>query len=97
LRDYFQDDITDLRQIIRFDWNQANKAILTVEEMIMVQLTNDNNDLVNPQMAQIAFAEFKKFMFLNLKYLDKEKKLGSGISSIRSGASEDGKLHKGSR
>jgi hypothetical protein len=63
----------ELSKICNFDWNKGNKAYLTVEEMLMKKLTNDLAEFVTPQVAHIAFAEFKKFMFINKKHLDLEK------------------------
>lgn len=59
-----------LSKIAKFDWNTNNKGSLTVEEILMRRITNDAGEFVTPQTAHIAFAEFKKFMFLNKMYLD---------------------------
>jgi hypothetical protein len=64
----------EFSKICNYDWNKGNKAHLTVQEMLMKKLTNDVAEFVTPQVAHIAFAEFKKFMFLNKKHIDQEKK-----------------------
>jgi hypothetical protein len=79
--DYFIDgdrnisnDKKVINKIYGFNWNQDNTCYLTVEEIIMTQLTNDIGEFVTPHMAHIVFSEFKKFMFLNKIMLEKEKK-----------------------
>ena len=47
---------------------------LTVEEMLMLKITNDKGDFVTPQIAHVAFTEFKKFMFLNKHFIKQEIK-----------------------
>jgi len=64
----------DIQEIFDFDWNQSNSNLLTVEETIMRQLTNDMGQMVTPHTAHIIFTEFKKFMFLNKIYLDELKR-----------------------
>ncbi|CAI2360558.1 unnamed protein product [Moneuplotes crassus] len=69
-------EMDDYNRIIQFDWNQGKSSDVepTVEEIIMMRMCNDNTDFINPQCAHIIFSEFKKFMFLNTKYLLKTKK-----------------------
>lgn len=64
----------DLTRICHFDWNKGNDASVTVEEMIMKTLTNDQGEYVTPHVAHIVFSEWKKFMFLNKMFLSQEAK-----------------------
>ena len=80
-RDIHQEQ-EDLQKFLNFNWNskficfliflEDNKAQFTVEEMVMLNLTNDSGQYITPQVAHIAFTEFKKFMFLNMKYVSEE-------------------------
>lgn len=69
-----------IEQIFAFDWNQGLKKQpqadqrVTVEENIALRLTNDNGEQVTPQVAHVAFTEFKKFMFLNKIYVGEKEK-----------------------
>ena len=71
----------DFLRMCQFDWNKIKKSEafvnqemhqthITVEEMLMMSLTNDNAEFATPQVAHIAFSEFKKFMFLNKKFIE---------------------------
>ena len=57
-----------------FNWNNNNPYSWTIEEIILCSLTNDAGDYVNPQTSHILFSEFKKFMFLNLMYIQEGEK-----------------------
>ncbi len=72
-------------RVLNFDWNRGISApgveeskertdSLTVEEMLMLKITNDKGDFVTPQIAHVAFTEFKKFMFLNKHFIKQEIK-----------------------
>ena len=64
----------DLTKICNFDWNRGNNASITVQEMVLKRLTNDQGECVTPHVAHIAFSEFNKFMFLNKMFIVCEKK-----------------------
>lgn len=75
----------DYNKILNFDWNQgvgspgneeSKEPVqqLTVEEMLLLRLTNDRAEYANPQVAHVAFTEFKKFMFLNKHFITQEIK-----------------------
>lgn len=67
------EDKKTLSKIYSFNWNQGNTGLLTVEEILMTQLTNDMGEFATPHFTHIAFSEFKKFMFLNKLQLEKDK------------------------
>jgi hypothetical protein len=67
------EDKKTLSKIYSFNWNQGNSGLLTVEEIIMTQLTNDIGEFATPHFTHIVFSEFKKFMFLNKLQLEKDK------------------------
>lgn len=54
--------------------------MLTVEEIILMKLTNDRAEFITPQVAHIAFTEFKKFIFLNKYFLEQERKRDAAAS-----------------
>jgi len=52
------------RVILDYDFNKGFDYEVTVEEAIMMQLTNDLGQQVLPHVAHIMITEFRKFMFL---------------------------------
>ena len=78
-----QKEKNDMNKIFNFDWNKFQKtdssmnkegsnSLITVDEILMMRITNDNAQFANPHVAHAAFSEFKKFMFLNKKFIEKE-------------------------
>ena len=66
-------EINKLKQIEKFNWNEGNSYGCTVEEIVMLSLSNDYGDWINPQTSHILFSEFKKLMFLNHMHLSELK------------------------
>lgn len=77
-------------RLLNFDWNRGiaslsieeskdNTESLTVEEMLMMKITNDKGEFVSPQVAHVAFTEFKKFMYLNKHFIKQEIKREEGL------------------
>jgi len=77
-------EITEFNKILNFNWNSFSQTSenqkstgeepLTVEEMLLQRITNDNAEFVTPHVAHIGFSEFKKFMYLNKIFIEQEIK-----------------------
>ena len=55
-----------LQTIFTFDFNNIDHEGITVEETLMLSITNDLGEIITPQVTNILFSEFKKFIFLNV-------------------------------
>ena len=67
--------------MMQFDWNADFYDCVTVQEMVMMENTNDLGEVLTPQSAHVLFTEFIKFMFLNGMYVQTMQ--SKGINPFR--------------